>query len=80
MFDRENSSSTEDIEKKVDDHIERRGSKASARSRVEDLQELPDPDEGKSPEERKKIVSDICALGLPPTLMPATGQSVDVEG
>lgn len=53
------SSESSDNEKKQIEklEIERRGSTASVRSRVESLHELPDPDAGKSPEERAKIVS-----------------------
>lgn len=56
MFNRESSPSSSDNEKHGDAHVERRGSKASVRSRIESLHELPDPDAGKSPEERAKIV------------------------
>lgn len=56
MLDRKSSSGSEDVEKKKEIQVERRGSKGSVRSRVENIDELPDPDEGKSPEERKKIV------------------------
>ena len=57
MFGRTSSSSSGEVEKKGDDHVERRGSHASVRSRVESLHDLEDPDAGKSAEERKKIVS-----------------------
>lgn len=56
MFDREGSSGSDDNEKHVKNEIDRRGSKASVRSRVESLDEIPDPDAGKSVEERAKIV------------------------
>lgn len=60
MLDRKGSSSSEDAEKATEVHAERRGSKGSVRSRTENLNELPDPDEGKTPEERKKIVRVLC--------------------
>lgn len=57
MPDREGSSSSDDNEKQLQSQVERRGSRTSVRSRAESLHDLPDPDEGKSPEERQKIVS-----------------------
>lgn len=56
MVNRESSTSSSDNEKKLDNHVERRGSKASVHSRIESIHDLPDPDAGKSPEERAKIV------------------------
>ncbi|KAK5957981.1 hypothetical protein OHC33_001171 [Knufia fluminis] len=55
MVNRESSTSSSDNEKKLDNHVERRGSKASVHSRIESIHDLPDPDAGKSPEERAKI-------------------------
>lgn len=55
MLGRERSPSSSDNEKKLDEQVERRGSHASVNSRAESLYELPDPDAGKSPEERAKI-------------------------
>lgn len=45
-------SSSDDNEKNGESFVER---KASVVSAIESLHELPDPDAGKSPEERKKI-------------------------
>lgn len=55
MFGRAESSSSDDNEKKGETYVERRGSKASVHSRTEDLHDLPDPDQDKTAEERKKI-------------------------
>ncbi|KAK5077705.1 hypothetical protein LTR24_009404 [Lithohypha guttulata] len=52
MFGRGSSPSSSDNEKKRDSQVERR---ASVTSRAESLHDLPDPDAGKSPEERAKI-------------------------
>lgn len=64
MVDREGSSGSEENEKHQDLEVERRGSHASVRSRVESLHDLPDPDAGKSPEERKKIVCTLLYIIL----------------
>jgi len=80
MLGRERSPSSSDNEKKLDAQVERRGSHASVNSRAESLYELPDPDAGKSPEERAKIVcgSPPCMVHL--SLTTAAGQSFAVEG
>ena len=62
MFNRAGSTSSDDNEKRTQTEVERRGSKASVRSRVESLNEIPDPDAGKSDVERAKIVSSFLHL------------------
>lgn len=59
MLGRKASTSSEENEKHLGSHVDRRASKASVRSRVESLDEIPDPDAGKSEEERAKIVRDF---------------------
>lgn len=49
-------SSSDENEKRLESFVERRGSVASVHSRVEDLNELPDPDAHRSEEERRKMV------------------------
>lgn len=56
MPEMEASSSSSEDEKQLESQVERHDSRASVRSRSESLQELPDPDAEKSPEERQKIV------------------------
>lgn len=72
------SSDSSDNEKRQVEklEIERRGSTAS---RVESLHDLPDPDAGKSPEERAKIVwtSDLPEIILTDLV---AGQGAYVEG
>lgn len=59
MFGRDSSPSSGENEKYLASQVERRESKASVRSRIENLDEIPDPDAGKSEEERAKIVRAI---------------------
>lgn len=77
MFGRESSPSSSDNEKKGDTQVERR---ASVASRVESLHELPDPDAGKSPEERAKIVCWSSPRMADLLLTIIAGQSSAVEG
>lgn len=50
------TSSSDDEKKQVALEVERRASVASVRSMAESLHDLPDPDAGKSDEERAAIV------------------------